>query len=249
MLQRAILFGLKQSDLIACDSQATRGDVLRLVNSSQEVSSVVPVALDTAFDQIEMELARKDLSNLYLDPEQPYFLHVGVDSWYKNKNGLLDLFANLKKHGEYAHFSLVCVGPTPSETIASFLHSHPDLRPSIIERIGVSQPQLQALYSCAQALLFPSLQEGFGWPILEAQACGCPVFTTNRAPMTEVGGDAARYIDLDDAQSAIEEIHNGLKERQNMIDKGLENVKRFSIDSMIDEYEALYALALKSNEQ
>ena len=51
-------------------------------------------------------------------------------------------------------------------------------------------------------MLFPSFQEGLGWPILEAQACGCPVATSGRSPMNEVGGDAAIYIDPDSPASA-----------------------------------------------
>lgn len=53
---------------------------------------------------------------------------------------------------------------------------------------------LQAAYSYASAFLFPSLAEGFGWPLIEAQACGCPVITTNEPPMSEVAGDAAFYL-------------------------------------------------------
>ena len=53
---------------------------------------------------------------------------------------------------------------------------------------------MQAVYSRARALLFPSLAEGFGWPLVEAQACGCPVITTDEPPMNEVAGDAAHYL-------------------------------------------------------
>jgi glycosyltransferase involved in cell wall biosynthesis len=79
----------------------------------------------------------------------------------------------------------------------------------VIELIDPSNEELQALYSCANLMLFPSLQEGFGWPIIEAQACGCPVVTSNRMPMTEIGGDAATYIDPDNIQEAAPQLRAG----------------------------------------
>ena len=66
---------------------------------------------------------------------------------------------------------------------------------SVIEVVEPSDEDLRSLYSGAAALLFPSLYEGFGWPLIEAQSCGCPVITSNRSPMTEVAGSAALYID------------------------------------------------------
>ncbi|HET8870086.1 MAG TPA: glycosyltransferase, partial [Aquabacterium sp.] len=59
---------------------------------------------------------------------------------------------------------------------------------------GLDNEALQAAYSIARVFLFPSLAEGFGWPIVEAQACGCPVLTTGEPPMNEVGGPNAAYI-------------------------------------------------------
>ena len=76
------------------------------------------------------------------------------------------------------------------------------LRDRVIELTNITNEDLRALYSKATALLFPSLREGFGWPIIEAQACGCPVFTSDRVPMTEVGGDAAIYLDPTDPRPA-----------------------------------------------
>ena len=74
------------------------------------------------------------------------------------------------------------------------------------ELVSVQNEDLRALYSTATALLFPSFQEGFGWPIIEAQACGCPVITSNRTPMTEVGENAAIYINPDSPEEAAREI-------------------------------------------
>jgi glycosyltransferase involved in cell wall biosynthesis len=61
---------------------------------------------------------------------------------------------------------------------------------------GIDNVALEAAYSVARAFLFPSLAEGFGWPIVEAQACGCPVITTDDSPMNEIAGPLASYLPI-----------------------------------------------------
>jgi glycosyltransferase involved in cell wall biosynthesis len=110
----------------------------------------------------------------------------------------------------------------------------------VVERVEVSNEQLRALYSSAEALLFPSLQEGFGWPVVEAQACGCPVVTTNRPPMNDVGGPAAIYIDPANPVDAAGKIASDLAECERWRRKGLENAVRFSMSAMLKGYLKLY---------
>ena len=81
-----------------------------------------------------------------------------------------------------------------SEKMRNFVTAN-NLGGGVIEIVDPSNEDLRSLYSGAAALLFPSLYEGFGWPLIEAQSCGCPVITSNRPPMTEVAADAALYID------------------------------------------------------
>jgi glycosyltransferase involved in cell wall biosynthesis len=109
---------------------------------------------------------------------------------------------------------------------------------------NVEAEDLCGLYSGASALLFPSLCEGFGWPIIEAQACGCPVFTSNRPPMTEVGGDGAVYIDPEDPIEAAKIILENLPHAEGMREAGFANLRRFSTDQMVDGYLNLYASAM-----
>jgi alpha-1,3-rhamnosyl/mannosyltransferase len=93
---------------------------------------------------------------------------------------------------------------------------------------NVSVDDLAGLYSGATALIYPSLYEGFGLPILEAFACGCPVLTSNISSMAEVAGDAAMLVDpykIDSISDGIEKILRGPK---NYIEKGLKRVQDFS---------------------
>ena len=123
----------------------------------------------------------------------------------------------------------------------SVLYAELELDGRVDERIDVSNEHLRALYSRAKSLLFPSLAEGFGWPIAEAQACGCPVVTTGRPPMTEVGGDAAIYIDPAGPTGTAAAIADGLALRVALVQAALENAQRFSIRAMVEGYLQCYA--------
>ncbi len=95
----------------------------------------------------------------------------------------------------------------------------------------VDDETLARLYSGATALVYPSLYEGFGLPILEAMACGCPVICSNVSSMPEVAGDAARLIDPFDAEdlaAAIDEVIDSSAYRAHLFQKGLRRAAAFS---------------------
>ena len=90
---------------------------------------------------------------------------------------------------------------------------------------------MEALYSGALALLFPSYHEGFGLPPLEAMACGTPVVASNRSAIPEVTGDAAALVDPDDIPAmarALEKIRDDQEERRKLIEAGVKRVAEFS---------------------
>src|SRR5205085_3940294 len=100
----------------------------------------------------------------------------------------------------------------------------------------------EALYNRAHALLFPSRFEGFGWPIAEAQACGCPVLTSNRPPMNEVAGQGALLRDIEDENGFSEDLLR-LRDpatRKKYRELGLQNAIRFSARKMAERYLAVY---------
>jgi glycosyltransferase involved in cell wall biosynthesis len=89
-------------------------------------------------------------------------------------------------------------------------------------------------------LLFPSIEEGFGWPILEAQACGCPVITNRRPPMSEVAGKGAILIDPSDIEASASTILLGLKDRERLRAEGFRNLERFDPEAIAEQYFAFY---------
>src|SRR5690606_16081149 len=104
-----------------------------------------------------------------------------------------------------------------------------------VRRIGYVETHhdLAAFYAAAEAFVFPSHYEGFGLPVLEAMACGCPVIASNRAALPEVAGDAAQYVDPEDVDGLAATLRLVLEHedlRDAMSAKGLLQAKRFSWD-------------------
>lgn len=240
LYQRWILRSLRRAQAIACVSAQTDEELRRVAGFPAERIAILPNALNYPYRPMPDVEAEAQLRALDLEKARPYFLHVGGNQWYKNRPGVLRLFAELVKHHDYREHRLVMAGKPWTDEMRQLV-AHLNLRDRVIERVEVSNEQLRALYTSAEALLFPSLAEGFGWPIAEAQACGCPVVTTDRPPMNQVGGNAAIYIDPSDPQRAADRIAAALIERDRWREASLENAKRFSTNTMVMGYLQCYA--------
>ena len=234
-----ILRGVRKAQLVACVSRQTAVELQRVAAMPESRVIVVPNALNYPYRPIPVAEADAHLRALELDPAQPFFVHVGGNQWYKNRLGVLRLFAELIKRSAYRDHRLVLAGkPWTNEMRA--MAAGLGIQSRAMERVCISNEQLRALYSRAEALLFPSLSEGFGWPIAEAQACGCPVVTTNRPPMTDVGGEAAIYVDPVDPASAAQIVVHALADRECWRAVGFKNAEQFSTVTMIDGYLRCY---------
>jgi len=158
--------------------------------------------------------------------------------------------SRLREESQRPPVPLILAGQKPSAEIEEFARFHTEL--PILFVTAPTNEEVRALYSLATVLLFPSLQEGFGWPIVEAMACGCPVVTTGRAPMTEAGGDAAVYIDPSDASDSVESLNEVLEwgeaERKAFVARGFANLKRFERSSLAAHYIAAYEDAISKEE-
>jgi len=135
--------------------------------------------------------------------KKPYVLYVGRDTATKNLDTLIQAF-QLFKHKQGKKFSLILAGG--------------DIRPGregdgVKVRGRVNDDDLRTLYRHASLLVFPSVSEGFGFPALEAFALGCPVLASRIPVLKEICGDAARFIDPDNAQAMAKEIDLSLRNR------------------------------------
>jgi glycosyltransferase involved in cell wall biosynthesis len=247
-LQAMVLKGLKSAQHIACDSEATRQDALRLSGAKQEQISKINVALNYPYRPMPANEAHMRIAQLMLrsgaqsavDVSGGFILHVGGNQWYKNRLGVLRIYSRLVRV-EPETPPLVMVGkPFTPEMITFVEQNH--LKDRVLSLERCDNEDLRALYSTAFVLLFPSLAEGFGWPVIEAQACGCPVVCSNVEPFPEVAGDAAILCNPENESEFVTAI-SLLKQadvRQSLVSKGIKNIKRFTPEIMIENYIHLY---------
>jgi glycosyltransferase involved in cell wall biosynthesis len=246
--QEWILASLARLPGVACASSQTRADVLRLTGLPPRQVAFIPNALNYPYEIIPAAAARLRLSALlarcHLEPalldaaRGGFLLHVGGGQWYKNRDGLIAIYARLRSRLSPAP-RLVMVGP-PLSAAQAVLSSQLGVGDQIVTLSGVTNPELEALYNLAEGLVFPSWDEGFGWPIAEAQACGCPVFTSDRAPMTEVGGPFPVYFDPGDPVGAAQVIMAAWPERNARSRAAHAESVRKNPGLMLDAYESLY---------
>lgn len=239
LLQRWILRSLRRADTVVCVSNATRDDAERLI--SRDGPSPKLETISNGLNYPYRKLAREEaLARLSAVPglALPFVLHVGSNLPRKNRDAVLRIFARTK---DKWNARLVFAGDALDAEQRS-LSERLEIADRVVEIENAADQLLEALYSCATVLLYPSLSEGFGWPIIEAQACGCPVVCTNIAPMPETAGGAGLFRDASDEAGFAEDILrlNDPAERGILSEKGLGNAERFSTEKMISRYIDVY---------
>lgn len=242
-LQKMIVKGLNRAQKVVCISEQTKKDLIRLSELQSSAVSLISMGLNYPYTPLKIDEAARHLETLGISQDSCFFLHVGANHWYKNRLGVLSIFYHLTLKLKPLKFYLVMVGKPFTEEMHKFIKHH-NFTQNVIELVEITNEDLRALYSRATALLFPSLQEGFGLPIIEAQACGCPVFTSNRPPMTEVGGAAAIYIEPNHPERAAATIVDRLARLEMFKSKGIANAKKFTAEKMILDYIDLYQKAI-----
>ena len=241
-LQDWILGSLRKASNVIAVSTRTSEDFRRLTGNTEARVAVIPNALNWPYKP-RAEFPESLRKRIGRGLEGGYFLHVGGNQWYKNRPAVVRIFAALSGMEEFKSTCLVMAGKAMPAALRKTVEES-GLSDRVVSLIGSTNEELEALYSHGQALIFPSLEEGFGWPIAEAQACGCPVAVTGRAPMTEVAGGAAIYFDPADPVAAADAIRDGLRKRAELREAGLRNVARFEEARIIEEYLSFYATVL-----
>jgi glycosyltransferase involved in cell wall biosynthesis len=239
-LQRAIVRGLARADAIAADSASTLRDVERLVPARQaQPRKTILLGLNHPYRRVDGHEARARLAAVPGVPwAKPFLLHVGSNLPRKNKAGVLRVFSRLAP--AWPGNLVFCGAPLPEELQREAAAA--GLAQRVFAVPAPENAQLEAVYSLAHALVFPSRCEGFGWPVIEAQACGCPVVCSDRTSLPEVGGDAALVHALEDEAGMAAAVAR-LGEpafRAEVVARGRANLARFATERMVDAYAALY---------
>lgn len=239
-LQKLILNSFDYADLLVCVSQFTMDDVIKLTGRKKETVTVNHLGLNFNYRILDTETCNHILQTIPgFISNAPYLLNVGSSIARKNREAVIRIFANYRQQ---VNSNLIFAGAALTNEQRK-LAEQLRIKDSIIEIVGPSNEQLLALYNHAQALLFPSIGEGFGWPAIEAQACGCPVVSSQSGSLGEITGKGGAVFDHTDEQgmlNALLRLNNDADFRSTLIEHGLQNLSRFSIDRMIDQYISIY---------
>jgi len=219
--RRAII----NADKVICISETTRRDVVEFYKIPEEKTQTIYLGYNSAFRQMPDPIDQK---------EKPFLLYVGTRVHYKNFLNLIKTYAKWKHNHE---INLVVVGkPWSKEEIRNI--EGLGLAKNVKIKINITDSELCRLYNNAIALVYPSLYEGFGVPLLEAFACGCPVIASRIPSTQEIIGNLAIYFDPLSIDSMQDALDNSLDLRHDP--KYIQIANNFSWDRSAKEIFRLY---------
>ncbi|MDH4091106.1 MAG: glycosyltransferase family 4 protein [Cyclobacteriaceae bacterium] len=252
LYQQLIRRGFSKGKHFISVSKKTREDLHRYLFTDPLSSEVVYNGFHQPFFYHDQTVAKGLFGKrIDLDLTAGYILHVGGNPWYKNRAGVIDIYTVWRAQGD-SKLPLIMIGEAPTKELL-MKQTQSKFSKDIHWLNDIEDEFVRLAYSGADVFLFPSLGEGFGWPIAEAMASGCPVITTGEAPMTEVAGDAAFLIprrpnspsEVDawagDAAATINRILSlSSTARKAIVDAGINNAKRFDTQNALNQIEKIY---------
>lgn len=243
---------LQKIDAVVTISETSKKDIVRFLDVPQEKIYTVYLAPGAIFRKVEGGKWKVEVAKRYALPER-FVLYVGDVNYNKNLSGLAQACV-------LAKLPLVIVGKQAAT--AEFDKQHLENRPfasflekyggnSNIRRLGfVPDEDLVLIYNLATVYCQPSFYEGFGLPVLEAMACGCPVVASRTQALVEICGDSALFADPKDPRDIavkIKTVSGNRKLASSLGRSGIEKVKQFSWEKLAYETTKVYTTILKQN--
>lgn len=236
---------VREADAVIACSESTKRDILRHFDADPARVSVVYEAVDEDFRAMARDDARRIVAERY-GLAGPYLLCVGTLEPRKNLPILLKAFARIAKDIPHTLVLAGGMGWNTEEIFATL-----DALPlgDRVRRTGFvrTHGDLSALYSAADAFIFPTRYEGFGLPLLEAMTCGCPVVAANNSSLPEVAGHAALWCETDDVHAFGEAMITAVTDtgvRRRLVEAGYGRVAEFSWRTCAMETHAIYRSVL-----
>ena len=226
------------SDQIHSISEQTKHDLITFFEVPEDKITVIYQSVNPVFFERANKTVRQELRKKYQIPKK-FILSVGTVEPRKNLLGLLEGMVASK-----VYIPLVVVGK-----VTDYLHKVQKFIEADLNRLQVyflpriNDDELAILYQMADVMIYPSLFEGFGLPVAEAQASGCPVITSNTSSLPEAGGEAAIYINPEKPEEigkALKTLLADLPLRKKLIAEGLINARRFTPDNFARQIKQLY---------
>ncbi len=240
ILNKLSLSFLKEARAVIAVSNSTKSDLINYCGLQEEQITVIHNGLNTIFRPLSEESRISVRQNFrFPDCDTNIILITGNQS-YKNHFTSLRVVERLQSMCQKP-IQLVSLGANNEEL--DYYLAKVNLINPLIRLFGINNQQMVDLYNSIDCLLFPSWYEGFGWPPLEAMACGTPVVTSNVASLPEIVGDAALMAAPDDVENlakAVQVMLDDRNRRREFIDRGLKNSTRFTWEHCASEVMDVY---------
>jgi glycosyltransferase involved in cell wall biosynthesis len=217
---------IQSADAVICISQNTKKDVIKHLGVDKNKITVIYPGVNPIFRKI----SNKKIKNKFLHKykiKKPYLLFIGPRGRYKNFNNLLQAYADWRVNSK---INLVVVGGGKFTNKEKDLIAKLNLVNKVFVFSFVSDEDLCFFYNAAHAFIFPSLYEGFGFPLLEAMTCGSLCLASDRGSFPEIGQDSILYFNPKNVDSIVKSLNDSFDKnrRSQLIKKSLKRAKDFS---------------------
>lgn len=255
LLQKIIARSIFLANQIVSVSKETSSNLVSTLSIASDKIATIPNCFNAEFKMIDLIECDDLLSKSNLRPawlkikEHPFLFNISGNGWYKNRTGLIHIYAKLRSKNKDAP-PLVIAGASPEPQLLSLIEEW-NLK-DYVHFVGrISHQELEALYSSASLFIFPSLMEGFGWPPLEASACGCQVIASDIYPIKQFAVPSTVFADPRDVSAFAEAIEKCLIEKPNdspiLREEDERHLERFMPTNIARQYNKVYQRLLRNS--
>lgn len=242
---------IRRAQVIVTCSEGSRQDLMREYNIRKKIH-VIPGGVEEKFQRIEdKDLIEEVLNRLKI--HQPYILNPSGPIPRKNQLLLIEAFARLQVSNK-GNYQLVIVGPGGDTSYIRQVKQRIralGLGGRVLMRFFVSDQDLVALYNGAALCVYPSLYEGFGFPLLEAMACGTPVIASNTSSLPGLVEDAGLLVSPQDPEAWAQSMHSLLAQkdlRHQMVKRGLRRREKFTWHHTAEKFASILLNLLETED-